>query len=417
MPRKKTAATVARRVITYNVLSSHLCSPDYFTKCTPKALDPDSRFRKLLKRLDAEMADSDPQPIFCLQEVSRPWSGKLVAWFSTRGYTYVPSLYGRRFNGYMGVAVAVPAKDYKIVECHVERISETKEWPLKPEDERLKNQKPSKKKKQEGNSSVATDKDLEKKTCWEKWWGRLFSSGPAGTDEEGAKAHGDDPLDGKNEGKATFPPTTATVQEINAREKRELSYWWEARDRHNTMICLILESVGEEKTTFCIGNYHMPCAFWSPPQMTIHAALAGQFVAKCAKSVPYILAGDFNFSPAHPQYELMTKGKLAAGDPALPVPFAYDKTGWVPELPSAFRSSYKAHHGKEPDCTNYAHIREGPTFIDTLDYVFISDGIEVAGARKIADRGLLNGPLPNKAEESDHVAVCVDLNISSVARL
>ena len=151
--------------------------------------------------------------------------------------------------------------------------------------------------------------------------------------------------------------------------------------------------------------------------MTIHAALAGQFVAKCAKSVPYILAGDFNFSPAHPQYELMTKGKLAAGDPALPVPFAYDKTGWVPELPSAFRSSYKAHHGKEPDCTNYAHIREGPTFIDTLDYVFISDGIEVAGARKIADRGLLNGPLPNKAEESDHVAVCVDLNISSVARL
>ena len=168
MPTKKAATTVARRVITYNVLSSHLCSPDYFTKCTPKALDPDSRFQKLLKRLDAEIADCDPQPIFCLQEVSRPWSGKLVAWFSARGYAYVPSLYGSRRNGYMGIAVAVPMKDYKIVECHVERISETKEWPSKPEDERHKAPKSSKKTESEGKSSVAEDKDLEKKTLLEK---------------------------------------------------------------------------------------------------------------------------------------------------------------------------------------------------------------------------------------------------------
>ena len=120
------------RVITYNVLSSHLRDPQRFTKCTEKALDPNGSYKKLIKRLEKEIAanDASSSPIFCLQEVSRLWAGRLTAWFSSRGYSFVPSLYGREFNGYMGCAIAVPSGSFEITDCKIDRLSETQDFCL-----------------------------------------------------------------------------------------------------------------------------------------------------------------------------------------------------------------------------------------------------------------------------------------------
>ena len=105
------------RVITYNVLSSHLQIHKDLRNVLEKALDPNGSYKKLIKRLEKEIAANDAasSPIFCLQEVSRLWAGRLTAWFSSRGYSFVPSLYGREFNGYMGCAIAVPSASFEIM--------------------------------------------------------------------------------------------------------------------------------------------------------------------------------------------------------------------------------------------------------------------------------------------------------------
>ena len=58
------------RLVTYNVLSSSLCEPTYFTHCAPKDLDPDNRYKKLLVKLEAEITSG---AVIGLQEVSQKW--------------------------------------------------------------------------------------------------------------------------------------------------------------------------------------------------------------------------------------------------------------------------------------------------------------------------------------------------------
>ena len=36
------------------------------------------------------------------------WAGPLHAYFAERGYAFIVSLYGKPFNNYMGVGLAVP---------------------------------------------------------------------------------------------------------------------------------------------------------------------------------------------------------------------------------------------------------------------------------------------------------------------
>lgn len=95
----------AVRVVTYNLLSSSLCEPSYFIKNRAEDLNPVARLEKIEKLLDAE---ASPSTVFCLQEVSRDWAGKLQVFFAARDYHFATSLYGHRFNGYMGVGLAWP---------------------------------------------------------------------------------------------------------------------------------------------------------------------------------------------------------------------------------------------------------------------------------------------------------------------
>ena len=84
---------------------------------------------------------------------------------------------------------------------------------------------------------------------------------------------------------------------------------------------------------------------------------------------------------------------------------------WHPTS-EAMRSAY-AVAGKEPDFTNYARVQEDEPFIDTLDYIFVSEDWNVAGVKDLPHREDAGGPFPNldRGEPSDHLLIAADLEL------
>jgi len=185
--------------------------------------------------------------------------------------------------------------------------------------------------------------------------------------------------------------------------------WTFARGRFNTLVFTRLRDIHTEGV-LCLACYHMPCAFNSPKVMTIHAGLVAQKALKLAAGAPLVLAGDFNFKPLDPQYRLMVSGSMDAQDAAYPQPQPGCEA-WRPTLPAALRSAYAEANGAEPDCTNYAQVRDEAAFIDTLDYIFVSAGVQVLTADLLPHRSAINGPLPASTEPSDHLLLAATLRV------
>lgn len=123
---------------------------------------------------------------------------------------------------------------------------------------------------------------------------------------------------------------------------------------------------------FGVATYHMPCVFWEPAVMVIHAALCAQRTQLLARGAPCVLLGDFNFKPGDAAYRLITQGNLDESDAHYPVPPAWEP--WRPVLEKPMHSAYAALGG-EPAYTNHTVSGMNPApFTDTLDYIFFSDG-------------------------------------------
>ncbi|KAL9181227.1 hypothetical protein ACHAXT_010032 [Thalassiosira profunda] len=365
------------RVVSYNLLSSKLARPSHFTRADPAHLEPEHRLPLILAKLEKAMDrgfakdTSAPPTIFALQEVCYPFASKLHTFFANRGYHLVTGLYGRPFNGYMGIAIAYPTKHFETLDVDICRLSDERPggWPRKPV-----------------------------------------------VDEEGG---------GKGLGLRSIIQqfTRTLVQTVNDRivkrltssGERVIDPWEMSENRFNVLLTATLRF--REGGSFVISNYHMPCAFYAPPVMNIHSELAAKRVqylasknAETEKALPFIFAGDFNILPGSPHYNLLTTGELDASDPTYPPP----KHGveWkVESLP--MDSAYAKMLGLEPEFSNYAHIRdqEDP-FIGTLDYIFLSQNEwtvhEVQRLPRTKDSG---GPFPNETEPSDHLLIAADLEL------
>eukprot|EP01041_Mallomonas_annulata_P005175 gene5175-10349_t len=332
------------RVTTYNVLSSHLGGPDYYTKCKPEALAAEKRLELIKQKLDIEI---NSKSIICLQEVSTVWAGFLHAYFSQKGYHFVTGLYGSKFNGYMGVGVAVPNSEYDILNVDITRIADTKRTIRRP--------KPS-------------------------FIAKLF-------------------LDFKHN-------FQKFLRSLNLLKRAPQDPWKEALNRMNQMISLKLRSKQTQKS-FHIGTYHLPCMFFLPQVMMIHSALSAQHIQKLAKNDPYIFVGDFNIKPDSSMYKLLTQGEVESNNPELPVMDPEDN--WSPKV-TPLRSAYKEFNSKEPDFTNYAQVKEEPAFIDTLDYIFLSKQWKVNEVLFTPHRDSIDGPLPNEKEPSDHIIIGANIS-------
>ncbi|GMI31093.1 hypothetical protein TeGR_g13446 [Tetraparma gracilis] len=360
------------RVFSYNLLSSSLASPSHFKACSPANLDAAGRLPKILAKLEAETAKSS---IICLQELSRKWEGPLHVFFEERNYQFVTGLYGRRFNGYMGVAVAWPLSKFKALEVDVQTLADVGDWPRPPSvDQQPPPPPPSKARRSLGFLSRLVTNPL-----------RFLLPPPP-------KKRWDDDAD---------------VYDLAAK-------------RSNILITATLQARdggadGGGGRPFTMSNYHMPCAFRTPPLMTIHSTLAVRYTKQLAKGNPFLCVGDWNIKPCSEQYETLTTGKLSA-DPALRPPPKHNIT-FSPDIGEGVYSAYAVKNGREPDFTNYAKVKDEEPFIDTLDYIFMSkegDCWTVDAVDDIVHRDDMAGPLPNDEEPSDHVSIAANLQLSGL---
>ena len=369
------------RIVSYNVLSSHLASPDHFTSCKPQDLDFANRLPRVLSKLEAEMKACDDMQrplVFCLQEVSHSFAGPLHAFFANNRYAMITGLYGKPFNNYMGVALAYPIDTYETIAAEQVRLSDYRNggWPREPKVD----------------STGFAGKVLSVQKAIRKL--------AKGTLKRGVKA-----IAGPVRGVLRLPPPP----------EDPIDHWHMSENRHNILISVCLrERAGEdggnatngEGQTFCLSNYHMPCAFYAPMVMNIHADLAAKRCQDFSGRYPHILAGDFNLMPDSPHYQLLTTGELLRTDPTYPT----EKYGmvWNPEA-RPMRSAYALSTFGEPDWTNYAKIRDDDPFIGCLDYIFLSEEWKVGAVREIPNRDEAPGPLPTEDEPSDHVMISADL--------
>lgn len=345
-------ADLSIRVVSYNVLSSKLASPWHHIKSDPKYLKKSYRLPKILKKIGDELSMGQKKGIpviFCLQEVSLEWVGEFHTFFAQHRYSFIPALYGGKFNGYMGIATAYPLDRFETLQVDVSRLADTFDVPIPP-------------------SSAL---------------GFLL-----------------DPVKRKMD----------SVMSLFWQKKKN-DPWGYSKNRYNQFIAIRLKDTSKNAVPFWIGNYHMPCAYWDPPVMNIHAELVAKRIQTLAMSDEskdeYILAGDFNIIPSSPHYKLFTEGVINKNDTTYPPPkFGVE---WIPKI-SLMRSAYALHNGEEPEFTNFAHTKDNESaFTETLDYIFLSEGWKVTNVRNLPRVEDANGPYPNASEPSDHVVIAANL--------
>lgn len=264
------------RVASYNVLSSHLSGVDHYSTLNPDHLNPKNRLPVVLQKIDEEIERSS---IICLQEVSHDWAGSFHSHFANKGYHLVTGLYGKKFNGYMGVGIAFKTSSFDVLGVDISRLSDKREggWPRKPK---------------EPERNVVVRKAIDTygfATTTTKSFLRLLGLYNA----------------------PKWPPQDA---------------WSMAENRFNQLVTVKLQDKATQKS-FAVGNYHMPCVFYKPEVMSIHTDLAARHVQKFAakalpktdgtkddRVMPYVLAGDWNIKPDGSSYRLLTTGKMDEGE-------------------------------------------------------------------------------------------------------
>lgn len=331
------------RVVTYNILSSSLASPKHFTQCKPRNLDSGNRYKKIVEKLIEEIKAGS---VICLQEVSLLWAGKLESIFHKNGYHFIQTQYGNFYSGFMGVGIGFPMSMYSMEECVMMRLTDLVNWKTDPQ--RQNRGRP--------NRSLAM-------------LPVQLLSGLVGALSQ-------------------FLPF------LGAKEKDE--WFTAAKFRQNRIIMLKLKCLSS-KRTFAIATYHMPCSPEKPKIMLMHAALAAQFMETHASDSPYLLAGDWNILPDSDPYKLLVGGKSAL---SLDLP-SYES--WKSELKNKLKSAYSEFLGGEPEFTNNAKIRDDPTFIGTLDYIFMFGDWKVESVLELPKKVSIEGPYPDDDEPSDHI--------------
>lgn len=341
---------MSTKVTTYNVLSSHLGDASYFNRCDPDACDAPSRLSKLKQKLDKEVSK---KAIVCLQEVSTSWSGDLHAYFASQGYVFVTGMYGKKFNGYMGVGIAVPADKYDIVNADITTIADTKKY----------------RRKERQNFVFIFLLTLLRKIG-------LIGKPPQDPWEEAAY---------RNNQMVT----------LRLKEKNNNN------NNHSKM-----------QSSFCVGTYHMPCMFKLPGVMMIHSALSAKHIQRLAGSDPYIFCGDFNIKPQSNMYRMLTNGGIESECDEVPEKDENDSSDWDFKM-KPLRSAYMVKNGKEPLFTNYAQTKfDKQPFIDCLDYIFLSDEWIVKKVEDTPTEQEVQGPMPTLTQPSDHLLISAELEIN-----
>jgi 2',5'-phosphodiesterase len=244
-------------IISYNILSSSLSEPSYFHECKPQWLDPRYRVEELQKRLTNAIGK---QSIICLQEVSNKVAAQLHPFFARHDYSFITGMYGKKFDGYMGVAIAIPHAKFAVVTADITRIADTKHKIPRNHHQRSGN-----------------------------WASNLLNS---------------------------LSYNLWHLMKHSPFWKPSIDIWDAVKRRDNHMVAVQLKNTATNDH-FVVGTYHMPCMYKEPAVMMAHCALSAQHIHRISNGLPYVLAGDFNVQPESSMYQLLTSGEI---DPSVSRP-------------------------------------------------------------------------------------------------
>ena len=386
------------RVVTYNVLSSSLADPWHFPSCKPEFLDKDYRYGKLLEVLEEEVKEGS---IICLQEVSQLWYGKLQAFFTARGYVFNARLYGGAFNDYMGVGIAAPLSTYEVTGVHTERVGDMLHMPREPRPSVL-----VKHWRTVMHDAVYCPLVVAL-VAWLVYFGP-WSWYKAPLEPIHILGWLIFLLVFKLYNTGRLAPLLRVLRLAPA---SNFDIWWESKKRYNNIVAFVLTTKKGGKS-FLVSTYHMPCKFQFPDFMVVHSALALQWVQRIAKeyAVPYVLLGDFNWKPPDAAYQLYSTGTVEPSHPHFPK--RPEGMKWTIDV-DPVRSAYLEVLGQEPDFTNNAHVKGCAPFIETLDYIWVSEEWLIRDVRPLPPRATAveSGPFPAEHEPSDHVLLWANLSI------
>lgn len=193
-------------VVSYNVLSPALTSGFHEDHYKKKHLASDARLRTILQMI----ADwTRNKSIVCLQEVAYSWSGPLYKLFSEAGYQMIFVPYGKGYSDYMGIALAFPMSEYRLIKSTIRNVAQSKKWPKAPDSKRM-----------------WILEMIDWALGWISW------------------------------------PLSSIYYKLFPRLTSD-SDWERAKVRSNALIHAVLES-DSSKARFCVASYHMPCDFKNP---------------------------------------------------------------------------------------------------------------------------------------------------------
>jgi hypothetical protein len=364
----------------YNVLSSSLCEPTWYTESAAEDLDPKNRLPRVQDKLQQQIILTGGRVIIALQEVSMAWLGPLDTWFAERGYKFLCSLYGNPKNDFMGVALAVPLAHYDVLETAVCCVGEAQQWGREPAELRP------------GDwicPACQATCFASRSTCFKCKEPKPVEPSALGDQLKsavlGAKALLLLVIAAVTLSSLWLPAVKWVLAKLGlykppkkkSYSRPQKSIWKQSQEKYNRLVYFRLVPKGVAGAPeFGVATYHMPCVFWEPAIMVIHAALCTQRTQILARGAPCVLLGDFNFKPGDAAYRLVTEGALDESDPHYPVAPAWEP--WRPTL-DAMRSAY-ASLGGEPAYTNHTVSGMNPApFTDTLDYIFYSGGSASGG--------------------------------------
>ena len=333
------------RVASYNVLSSALASPSHFTSCQASDLAFSQRLPRVLTKLEEEV---DQRAIICLQEISHDFTGPLHVFFAKRNYHFITGLYGKKFNNYMGVGLAFPLDKFEAQMIDVSTLSDKRKggWPREPVQP-------------EPGIILKVVKGVVIKPV--TWVSEQLSKAIGAVTKRIVRENSDSYM----------------VQLLKRSSSSDQDHWDIAESRRNQIVFAKLMDM-ESKRVFGIATYHMPCVFYAPMVMNIHADMAIQRIQKLSTEVnvtdgtqevqiPTVLAGDFNLKPNSPEYLMITTGKLDEVNPTFPSP-KFDMEWKISSKP--MKSAYAEANGCEPDFTNYAKVSTINLVVYFLKYIF-----------------------------------------------
>jgi mRNA deadenylase 3'-5' endonuclease subunit Ccr4 len=163
-------------------------------------------------------------------------------------------------------------------------------------------------------------------------------------------------------------------------------------------------------TTHLSANFNAAYIQLMQLQMCVDALC--EFISSI--QVPVIFCGDFNSTPEHPNYDMISTGALTNEKKAQVLNAARKDEFFVPsntpfKCDLKLKSAYKQVLGKEPKAT---HVVE--TFHGTLDYVWYSEllqPIAVLDAPTVENMKREMG-IPDSANPSDHVPLLVKFSFT-----